>query len=52
MKKVFFAVGDCANVYDNATGEPAYIALATNAVRSGIVAGLNAVGKGAETVVV
>ncbi|MDR2397998.1 MAG: FAD-dependent oxidoreductase, partial [Spirochaetaceae bacterium] len=34
-----YAIGDCATVYSNALGAPAYIALATNAVRSGIVAG-------------
>jgi len=36
-----YAVGDCATVLNNATGRPDYIALATNAVRSGIVAGHN-----------
>jgi NADPH-dependent 2,4-dienoyl-CoA reductase/sulfur reductase-like enzyme len=36
-----FAVGDCATVYSNALQETTYIALATNAVRSGIVAGHN-----------
>lgn len=45
-----FAVGDCANVFDNATGQPQYIALATNAVRSGIVGGLNVLGKNIETI--
>lgn len=40
-----YAVGDCASVHDNAEGgRDAYIALATNAVRSGIVAGHNACG--------
>ncbi|MCL2594652.1 MAG: FAD-dependent oxidoreductase [Promicromonosporaceae bacterium] len=39
-----FAAGDCATVYNNATGATDYIALATNAVRSGIVAGHNAGG--------
>lgn len=44
-KKDVYAVGDCASVFDNAEdGEAAYIALATNAVRSGIVAGHNAAG--------
>ena len=44
-KKGIFAVGDCASCFDNARdGEAAYIALATNAVRSGIVAGHNAAG--------
>ena len=39
-----YAIGDCATVLNNATGKPDYIALATNAVRSGIVAGHNACG--------
>ena len=39
-----YAVGDCATVLNNATGRPDYIALATNAVRSGIVAGHNVCG--------
>ena len=39
-----YAVGDCATVLNNATGQADYIALATNAVRSGIVAGHNACG--------
>lgn len=36
-----YAVGDCATVYSNALRDTAYIALATNAVRSGIVAAHN-----------
>jgi len=36
-----YAVGDCAVVYSNALQDTAYIALATNAVRSGIVAAHN-----------
>ncbi len=39
-----YAIGDCATVYSNALKAPAYIALATNAVRSGIVAAHNACG--------
>ncbi|MDR2768432.1 MAG: FAD-dependent oxidoreductase [Treponema sp.] len=39
-----YAIGDCASVYSNALQDRAYIALATNAVRSGIVAGHNAAG--------
>ena len=39
-----FAVGDCATVYNNATRGTDYIALATNAVRTGIVAAHNACG--------
>ena len=36
-----YAVGDCAAIYSNALKKKTYIALATNAVRSGIVAGHN-----------
>lgn len=36
-----YAVGDCATIYSNALHQTTYIALATNAVRSGIVAGHN-----------
>ncbi|MGL4983049.1 MAG: FAD-dependent oxidoreductase [Treponemataceae bacterium] len=36
-----FAIGDCAMVHSNATQQSEYIALATNAVRMGIVAALN-----------
>ncbi len=36
-----YAIGDCATVYSNATESTNYIALATNAVRSGVVAGHN-----------
>ena len=42
--KDVYAIGDCAVVYDNAIGDKNYIALATNAVRSGIVAAHNASG--------
>jgi NADPH-dependent 2,4-dienoyl-CoA reductase/sulfur reductase-like enzyme len=45
-----YAVGDCATVYSNATQNSAYIALATNAVRSGVVAGHNAGGTPLESV--
>ncbi|AOX43616.1 NADH oxidase [Spiroplasma sp. NBRC 100390] len=37
-----FAIGDCVEVYDNAKKAPAYIALATNAVRTGVIAAVNA----------
>ncbi|WP_338992105.1 FAD-dependent oxidoreductase [Spiroplasma endosymbiont of Seladonia tumulorum] len=37
-----FAIGDCVEVYDNAKKQPAYIALATNAVRTGVIAAVNA----------
>lgn len=36
-----YAVGDCATLFSNAIQKTTYIALATNAVRSGIVAGHN-----------
>ena len=39
-----YAVGDCATIYDNALDEMSYIALASNAVRSGIVGAYNATG--------
>lgn len=43
MKDVY-AIGDCATVYDNAIDGENYIALATNAVRTGIIAAHNASG--------
>ncbi len=39
-----YAVGDCATIYNNAKERTDYIALATNAVRSGILAAHNACG--------
>lgn len=39
-----YAIGDCATVYDNAIKDNNYIALATNAVRSGLVAAFNILG--------
>ena len=48
--KDVYAVGDCATVYDNAIQDVNYIALATNAVRSGIIAAHNACGTSLETV--
>lgn len=39
-----YAIGDCATVYNNAIQDTDYIALATNAVRSGIIAAHNACG--------
>ena len=39
-----YCVGDSTTIFNNATGEYEYIALATNAVRSGIVAGHNVCG--------
>lgn len=45
-----YAIGDCATVYNNAVQAVDYIALATNAVRSGIIAAHNACGTKLETV--
>jgi NADPH-dependent 2,4-dienoyl-CoA reductase/sulfur reductase-like enzyme len=45
-----YAIGDCATVYSNALQDTAYIALANNAVRSGIVAGHNACGTPLESI--
>ncbi len=39
-----YAIGDCATVFDNALGKTNYIALATNSVRSGVVAAHNVLG--------
>ena len=39
-----YAVGDCATIYYNSLGKMSYIALASNAVRSGIVGAYNATG--------
>ncbi len=44
-----YAIGDCATVWNNACGHEDYIALATNAVRSGIVAAHNACGTALES---
>lgn len=44
-----YAIGDCATVWDNASDRTEYIALATNAVRSGIVAGHNVCGTAIES---
>ncbi|MCL2205099.1 MAG: FAD-dependent oxidoreductase [Treponema sp.] len=44
-----YAIGDCATVLNNATGKPDHIALATNAVRAGIVAGHNVCGTGIQS---
>lgn len=45
-----YAVGDCATIYSNALDDTTYIALATNAVRSGIVAGHNVGGTAFEAI--
>lgn len=42
--KDVYAIGDCATVYDNSIDNTNYIALASNAARSGIVGGHNAAG--------
>lgn len=47
--KDVYAIGDCATVYNNSTDEVGYIALATNAVRSGIVAAQNILGYNVES---
>lgn len=39
-----YAIGDCCDIQNNATEEREYIALATNAVRTGIVAAHNCAG--------
>nr|MBS9784590.1 FAD-dependent oxidoreductase [Oceanivirga sp.] len=48
MKDVY-AIGDCATVYDNAIDDVNYIALASNALRSGIVAAHNVCGNELES---
>ena len=48
--KDVYAVGDCSTVYDNSIDDINYIALATNAVRSGIIAAHNACGTELESV--
>lgn len=45
-----YAIGDCATVKDNALHDTNYIALATNAVRSGIVAAHNVCGTRLESI--
>lgn len=47
--KDVYAIGDCATVFDNASKDTNYIALASNAVRSGIIAAHNACGTGITT---
>ncbi len=47
--KDIYAIGDCATTYYKPTEQQEYVALATNAVRSGIVAALNACGMDIET---
>lgn len=45
-----YAIGDCATVFDNSINDINYIALATNAVRSGIVAAHNVCGTKLESI--
>lgn len=45
-----YAIGDCATVYDNSIEKTNYIALATNAVRSGVVAAHNVCGTKLESI--
>ncbi|MBP2623243.1 H2O-forming NADH oxidase [Streptococcus oricebi] len=44
-----YAIGDCATVYDNSINDTNYIALASNALRSGIVAAHNVCGRELES---
>lgn len=44
-----YAIGDCATIYDNSVDDVSYIALASNAVRSGIVAAHNVCGNKIES---
>lgn len=44
-----YAIGDCATVFSTAQGKTGYIALASNAVRSGLIAGANLAGKDIES---
>ena len=47
--KNVYAIGDCATIFNNASQQKAYIALATNAVRSGVVAAFNVMGTSLES---
>lgn len=48
--KDVYAIGDCATLYDNSIKNINYIALATNAVRSGIIAAHNVCGTEIESI--
>ncbi len=48
--KDVYAIGDCATVFDNSIQDKSYIALATNSVRSGIVAAHNVTGHKLESI--
>lgn len=45
-----YAIGDCATVFDNSIQDSNYIALATNSVRSGLVAAYNISGLPVESI--
>lgn len=45
-----YAIGDCATIYDNSIDDINYIALASNAVRSGLVAAANVTGTELESI--
>lgn len=45
-----YAIGDCATVFDNSIQDSNYIALATNSVRSGLVAAYNLTGNDVESI--
>ena len=45
-----YAIGDCATVHDNASDSVNYIALASNAVRGGLVAAYNVCGLDVESI--
>lgn len=47
--KDVYAIGDCATIFDNSISQTNYIALASNSVRSGIVAAHNACGNELES---
>lgn len=49
-EKDVYAIGDCATVFDNSVHDTNYIALATNAVRSGVVAAHNICGTDIQSV--
>lgn len=49
-QKDVYAIGDCATIFDNSIRDINYIALATNAVRSGIIAAHNVCGTKLESI--
>ncbi|MFA5625296.1 MAG: FAD-dependent oxidoreductase [Bradymonadales bacterium] len=44
-QKDVYAIGDCATIYDNSINDNNYIALASSAIRSGIIAAHNVLGQ-------